>query len=239
MIWNSRSATFAHHRWQTCYVILFTIGSFANGILKAAPITLIFDAEITNVPTGSPFDLGINYQVGDIIQGRLVLEPGVGNPINDVGVGADQDFAFDLIVNGTALNTVGYEIVAFNDSTNFDSENGQLLDGLTVSCREVSCVPNLVTLPQGEPFRVRFDMQLVGNSSIWSVPEITGDTNVWNAFSVRRFMHVGFDNVGPGSMGFDAVVRQFTLVPEPSLLPIICCICSLFASGVRCEGVER
>jgi hypothetical protein len=37
---------------------------------------------------------------------------------------------------------------------------------------------------------------------------------VWNAFSFERSLNINFDDEGPESIGFDAVVRNFDVVPE-------------------------
>jgi hypothetical protein len=184
--------------------------------LKGAPITFRFDAEITNLLFETPFNLRLEYGVGDRIQGKFTFEPGPGIPINSLAVSAEQPYALEFDIHGTAVNTAGYTIRAFNDSIPYDSELEIPRDGITLGCREASCIPNIVTLPGGEPFKVRSEMSLFGDSSVWSTPSIISDSETWNAFALRRHMTLAFDDLGPGIMGFDAVIGQIVQVPESS-----------------------
>jgi hypothetical protein len=186
--------------------------------LQAAPITFRFDAEIINVPVGNPFDLPLTYQVGDVIHGRFTFEPALALPIGDNAIAADQNFALEFEINGTLVSSSGFRIEVFNDTAFTDSEFPEQIDVMSIGCNEASCIPNLLSLPEGEPFRVRSRMQLVGSSSILSTPEISADPATWNLFTLERRLILGFDDIGPGSMGLDAIVGPIVLVPEPSSL---------------------
>jgi hypothetical protein len=169
---------------------------------------------------GSPFDLPFEFQVGDTISGKFIFEPGAGVAVNDIAVGSDQSLPFEFNIDGTLVLTSGYRIVAFDDSVDYDSERPPY-DGLVLSCREASCAPDVVTLPDSEPFKVRWEMRLTGSSSTWSTPQIFGEVNLWNALADERRIHVSFDNVGPGSVGFDALVSSMSEVPEPALAGVL------------------
>jgi hypothetical protein len=122
--------------------------------LHAAPLTFRFDAQISRLSLGSPFDLPFEFQLGDTISGKFTFEPGPGVEINDVAVVAEQPLPFEFNIDGVRLPTSGYRIVAFDDSFDYDSERPPY-DGLALDCREASCTPDTVTLPGNEPFKVR------------------------------------------------------------------------------------
>jgi hypothetical protein len=203
----------------------------SKNALYAAPLTFRFDAQISSVSLGGPFNLPFEFQVGDTISGKFTFEPGAGVAINDMAVGSDQSLPVEFNINGTSVLTSGYRIVAFDDSVDYDSEHPPY-DGLVLSCREASCAPEVVSLSGSEPFKVRWEMRLSGSASVWSKPAIVSDVDVWNAFSDDRRIFIGFDNLGPGSIGLDAVVNSMVQVPEPGLVShlLLAAICSSFYS---------
>jgi hypothetical protein len=202
--------------------------------VDAAPIHFRFDAEIVNVSLGDPFELPFEFNVGDTLRGTFAFEPGPGIPINDIAVRAHQPFPAEFNFNGVNLATSGYDIVASNDAIDYDSERDPY-DGLVLGCRQASCVPDLVTLPNSVAFRVSWEMRITGNSSIWSTPAVVSDPAVWNLFTEERRIHVGFDNIGPGSVGFDAAVRLMVNVPEPMSVVhlFLSVICALYCYSSR------
>jgi hypothetical protein len=204
------------------YVLEFAVFAASlcvpHASLDAAPITFQFDAEIVHVSPGNPFDLPLIYQVGDSIHGRFTFEPGSGSVIGDNVVAASQPFSLGFEINGTTVGTSGFRIEVFDNTAFDDSEFPEPIDVINLGCNEASCIPDLISLSDGEPFRVRSRMQLVGNSSVLIAPEISADPAVWNAFGLERRLVIGFDNEGSGSMGFDAVVGSMVQVPEPTTL---------------------
>jgi hypothetical protein len=205
--------------------------------LHAEPVTFRFDAEIVNVPIGNPFDLPLTYQVGDIIQGKFTFEPTSAKPIDNNAVAANQAFALEFNINGSVVGSSSFRIEVFNDTAFDDSNFPAPIDVITLGCNEPSCIPGLISLPGGEPFRVRSRSQFVGSSSILDMPEFSDDPTTWNAFLLERRLFLGFDDVGLGSMGLDAIVGQMFLVPEPSSSTLI--IAGIVAVVATATWVKR
>ncbi len=222
----NRLGVSSHRRTLRRYVLGFLVLlagvlCVSRAFLHAAPVTFAFDAEIINVPAGNSFDLPLTYQVGDIIHGKFTFEPGNGMQIGDDAIAGDQPFAIEFNINGIVVGSSSYRIEVFDNTVFDDSEFPEPIDVMTLACNEPSCVPDLLSLPGGEPFRVRSRMQLVGSSSILSAPEISADPSTWNLFTLERRLILGFDNVGPGSMDLDAIVGPMVRVPEPSSLSLL------------------
>jgi hypothetical protein len=189
--------------------------------VQAAQTTFVFDATITDVFPGEPFDLPLSYQVGDVVQGKFTFEPGSGSPIGVDAIAAVQSFPIEFNINGIIVGSSSYRIEVFDDTAFDDSEFPEPIDVTTLGCNEPSCIPDLLILPEGEPFRVRSRMQLVGNGSILLSPEISADPATWNAFVLERRFNLNFDNEGLGSMGFQATANRFSLVPEPATFRLV------------------
>ncbi len=205
-----------------------------NDRAQAEPVTFRFDATITNAPLGTPFDLPLTYEVGDIIHGEFTFDPGLAMPLSDNAAAADQPFELKFDINGTVIGTSSFRIEVFDDTAFDDSTFPEPIDVISFGCSEASCVPDLISLPGGDPFRVRSRMQLVGIDSILSNPEISPSPATWNSFMLERRLTLGFDDVGPGSMGLDALIGTVIQVPEPlSCGSFVLSVVVAFASFAR------
>jgi hypothetical protein len=233
--------------WALCHTSLrnrFLLSSVICTLLiglscssgRGAPVKFKFDAEIRNVADGNPFNLPLTYEVGDIIFGSFIFEPNSGNIIGGNRVVASQPFAFEFDINGTVVATSGFRIEVFNDTAIDDSGFPEPIDVTTLGCSEPTCIPDLVILAEGEPFRVRTRMQLIGSEDVVLAPEISSDPATWNAFELKRSLVLAFDNDGPGSMGFDAVVGSMVQVPEPISIASLALAATIAAS---CQSLRR
>jgi hypothetical protein len=219
--------------FTTCVCSISLLASFESLETQAAPVTFRFDAQIVSVALGGPFDLPFEFRVGDTISGKFSFQPGPGIPINNIAVVAEQPFAAEFNIDGANIMTTDFQIIAFDNSVVEEDSGGSNgpFDGISLGCREASCIPDLVTLPNSDPFKVRWEIRLAGSSSVWSLPEITGDPDIWNQFTDERRIIVGFDDLGPGSVAFYAVINSFVSIPEPTLagvfvLPALYVLCS-------------
>jgi hypothetical protein len=187
---------------------------------RAAPVTLRFDATITHALAGNAFDLPFSYEVGDAISGKLTFEPGAGIPIGDNAIEADQFLQLKFVVGGTTFGTSTYSIEVFNDTAIEDSEPflGSV-DTMIVDCSPSSsqpCTPELITLPNSDPFSITSRLELTGDGSILDIPTVSAESEIWNSYTLRRTLAVTLDNESGGSMLIFANVGQFTAVPEPT-----------------------
>jgi hypothetical protein len=187
----------------------------------ASPVTFAFDARITDVANGSPFNLPIAYQVGDTVHGTLTFNTTGGTSI---GGGAasiyDQPFRLQLEIGDAVISSNQYTIDVFNNSIIADlpGSNGPA-DIVSLGCSSLqfqACSPLYTSSFGGEPFRLRAQLDLFGNGSILATPALSADPAVWNSFTLQRSLSIGFDAAPVGSVGFSAIVGAFTLVPEPS-----------------------
>jgi hypothetical protein len=198
-------------------IILWLVGipCLQAHIVHAAPITFRFDAEIFDVPAGNPFDLPLTFQVGDVILGKFTFDPNLALPLDDKSIASHQPYSLEFQINGNVVGSSGFRLEVFDNTAFDDSTYPESLDAMTLGCNEPLCVPELLSLPEGEPFRVRSRMQVVGIDSILTAPQISVDPMVWNALTLERRINLNFDNQGPGAMGFQATVGAFIIVPEP------------------------
>lgn len=216
-----QTSTSNHGRNLSRCTVRYTVLTIAAiGILsspvKAAPVTLQFQAEIVGVSVGNPFDLPLAYQIGDIISGSFTFDPDLGMVLGDNAIAASQPFSLEFDINGTVVGTSAFRMEVFDNTAFSGSAFPGRVDVINLGCSEPFCTPELISLPEGEPFRVRSSLQFVGSSSVLSESEIITDPTTWNAFGLQRRLIVGFDNVGPGSVGFDAIVGSISEVPEPT-----------------------
>jgi hypothetical protein len=207
---------------QLPFVFVISFCLFHPSLTQAATLTFEFDAEIVNVPVGNPFTLPLTYQVGDTIHGTFTFDPNLGSAVDSNTIASVQPFAIQFTIGGIAVGSSSHHIEAFNNTTIDDGGFPEPIDVIRIGCSEPLCNPELQNVSSVEPFRVRSQLQLVGNSSVMPAAEIPSDPSVWNAFLLDRKLTVGFDNVGPGSMGFDAVIGNTAIVPEPHILVLIC-----------------
>ncbi len=192
---------------------------------KAAPVTFIFDATIVGVSNEIPFDVGIEYEVGDIIEGRFTFLPQDG--AGAMTFTAVQPYAFSLNVNEVVLETPNFTLRGGNDWLVADYPLADEVDALELGAAGLSAVGPAAML-NIDASRSGFSMGLRGSTSVMLAASHPADLAVWNAFNFERHLTIQFRDGQGGAMGLQATVGSFGLVPEPSTLAIV----SL--SGVVC-----
>src|SRR5688572_4804849 len=73
----------------------------------AAPVTFRFEAEITDVAAGIPFELPLSFAEGDVVHGRFSFEPQVA-PAGSHRLESLQSLRFELNINGKVLGSDTY-----------------------------------------------------------------------------------------------------------------------------------
>lgn len=190
------------------------------GIAEAAPVTFAFDATITEVFPGVPFNFPLTYQVGDSITGKFTFEPEQAPP-NAFKFESLQPYDLKLEISGTVLTSPGYGI-RVADEVYFSHAPWNVADVINVGSfldGDITIPPPVLTLPGSVPFRFRVTLELIGADNPISDPDITSDPSLWNSFDSERTINVGFSASTPGSTGsvaFKAIVGEMLLVPEPS-----------------------
>jgi hypothetical protein len=190
----------------------------SRSLVQAAPVTFAFDATVTTVFDGNPFNVPFDYNVGDTFRGMFTFEPTSGIGAGDNTIFAEQMLPLGFHIDGHSLTNPMYGIRVANDTAIDDSEFPEPVDVIRLGCAEPECTPELLTLPGYEPFRVRSRMEFVGFGPVLDTPQIPATLEVWNALTLQRTIILDFDNVGIGSMGLQATVGDLGVVPEPSSL---------------------
>jgi hypothetical protein len=206
----------------------------ANSPSTVTAATLRFDARITSTPAGIPFDLPLAFQVGDVIHGHVTFEPGPGTPIADRARESIQEVGYTFDINGDVVTSSWYRLQVFDDTAYEDSDWG-IVDTTTLqSLFPPDPQPQVIALPgQGDPFRVRVLISLVGESN--SLPElaITADAAVWNSLTLERVLNLNFNNPLGGAMGLRAEIGSFIPIPEPRALGLGCLVAITFLVAKR------
>lgn len=214
--------------WGPTNCALLTISIVAgfcvsNAVVEAQPVTYKFDAAITSVASGVPFDSGITFAVGDMISGRFTFEPNTG--VGGMNLDTVQPYAFVLEVDGTNLFSPTFEIRAVNNGSLDDVPGVSEIDSLVVGAGGLSSMNPAVGI---NPATSGFRMTLFGPATAFGGASIPGDIDVWNSFDIWRDISVTFRNANGGAVGFQATVGSFQLVPEPTTLFYISFITILF-----------
>jgi hypothetical protein len=201
------------HRW--IFVVSLCLAALsADTILKAAPITLAFDAQVTSIVRSplSDFDIPFPIAVGDTIRGRFSFEP---SPLGHLGT---QETGLRIDVGDVVLESPTFEI---KTSLNQVPPGGPLefSDFISVSCSLLAttgaqCDPGSV--PGAESVRWRTLMTLGGMSPLLEANILPGDIGIWNAFTGRGLTLSFTPTEGDGSVRVATHVGLFIVVPEPS-----------------------
>jgi hypothetical protein len=199
---------------------LFLAHFAAFDVVEAASITFRFDATVTHALSANPFDLPFDYQVGDVISGKLTFEPEAAEPIGANAVEAEQLFGLEFTIDGTTFGTSTYSIRVINDTVILDSDPFLgTVDTMSIRCSSSDpqpCSPGLLSMPGSEPFSITSRLNLVGNGDILDSPTVDTESEIWNSFTLRRNLSLTFGNDAGGSMLLRADVGQFVQdAPEP------------------------
>jgi hypothetical protein len=188
----------------------------------AAPVTFRFDATITNVFEAAPFDLPIQYEIGDVIHAKMTFEPLATTTLLDSTVATVQFFKFNFDINGTAVGTSRYGLKILDNGAILDTPwaGDPVFDiftaGSSINPDFPLPLPDTISIPGGDPFGLSLHLELIGNTATVDAGEIVLSQHQINDFSLRRTLSLGFDASGPGSMGLQATVGTFAIVPEPT-----------------------
>lgn len=213
---------------------------WAVGPASAGLVTFGFNAEITTVFLGSPFDLPVNFAVGDTVSGRITFESGSGLPTSENGRVSEQGLDLELGIDDIKFNSSSFTIQLVDDAP--PSKEHPLPgpgDLIVLGCSSLNfgdCDPFATDLGKGEPFRLRPNITLIGDAAALDGAFLPGDPAIWNRLTDSRRLLVGFDNYGVGSIGFQAQVGDFSVIPEASSLRLA----ALFGClGARCFWAMR
>jgi hypothetical protein len=217
-------------------IILIAIFNATKTEAHAVPTTFRFDATVTGVFPAGSFDSPVEFEVGDLIHGKLTFDPSLGAPYGDNAFDSNQGFPLEFDFNGSVVRTLQYRIRAINDSPILDSSTlPDVADDIVLRCSpsSLACMPNVISLPGADPFRMTVRMTLLGESSIFESAHVSGDVATWNAFSLERSLRVTFDNLVGGGVLLTATVGDFAAVPESTSLAMVVLCATLWAGFHR------
>lgn len=198
-----------------CFVIA-CIECTSGSLVQAAPITFTFEATINSVYVGIPFNLGIDYQVGDVVAGKFAFDPLEGDGSTAVRVLQPHDFL--LNVNGAVFATPSFEIESVNDALLIaEYSPASVVDILAAGGAGLSAA-NPADFPNLSLTQSSFLMRLDGPESALPIASVPANASDWNSFNLSRQMIVSFRDGNGGAIGFQATVGDFVVLPEPSSL---------------------
>jgi hypothetical protein len=195
-----------------------------GGALRAAPIALRFEATISKIANGSPFNVPLIYQIGDEIEGAFFFDPEIFSPIGDNAAGSLQSNSIHFEIGGQTIGTSSYLAQISDDvGVSHSPYSEDVVDLVRFSAGIHSLpglpspVPDVISLPGGDPFRLRFLLSLYGAKSSLDSAELdsVGLLAMLNSLAFERSLTINFNALGTGSVGFDATLSQFVIVPEP------------------------
>jgi hypothetical protein len=189
-----------------------------SAFLHAEPVTFRFDAMITTVSPGIPFDAGVQFALGDTISGEFTFDPAEVD--GGKSFSAIQPYEFILHINGVSLATPRFEIEAINNlfiisdcPAGVDCLSG-FVDELIVGGAGLAGVENEPALGF-EPSQSGFCMLLAGTAIVLGLASHPPTADVWNDFDLRRQIAVFFEDGSGGTMAFGAAIGKFKTIPEP------------------------
>ncbi len=199
--------------WLAHSLLLVSPFIALSSTAPAAPIEFAFEATIDTVVMGIPFDLGLDYQVGDKITGKFMFDPIAGD--GEMYLESQQPYKFSLDVNGHQFKVESFEIQSVNDSPTSDFLPVHVSDFLVLGSGGLTPI-NASAFPNLDPTRSNVRMELYGPDDVLSTASVPPSLLVWNSFDLRRPLIVTFRDGLGGATGFQAMVEQFRAVPEPT-----------------------
>jgi hypothetical protein len=184
--------------------------------LRAAPVTLRFEATINTVFPGIPFDSGVDFAVGELVSEEFTFDPSPGSAA-EISYSAAQPYIATLHIDGMAFRTPpsagDLELLSSNNSFVTDYPPASVIDSITLGS---SIGPqNADHLPNVSPATSSIRLSLRGDASILGAASHPAEVSIWNLFEFERQLMVGIRSQTSGVMGFQATVGQFAQVPEP------------------------
>jgi len=187
----------------------------------AEPVTLAFEAEIVGIVQPSPFNSGIEANIGDEIFGKFTFEPSQETGLQSLDL--VQNFPAVLQFGGvtftTPMNSRDLTLRATDDGGAADapfSIADSISVGSTITPRNPGVLPN-ITSGQSS-----FRISLFGTPTIFDGASHPRDVAIWNSFTFDRFMSVNIRGTSGETLAYGARVGQFTVVPEPPTIAASC-----------------
>lgn len=192
-------------------------------IAHAAPMTYSFQATVGSLP---PFnsDVGLPFTLveGSVIDGRLTIDPELGERRFVNAYESVQPHSIELSFDGFSFSAEMYQADVVNDSAIIPFGGDPIpADFVTLSCSSDllaadSCNSRRIEFSGSEPLALGVNIRFAGDPAILPTPEIPSSTIQWNQFSIRRNLTFIFVTPDIQVEGFDANISSFQLVPEPS-----------------------
>jgi len=214
-------------------MISLTIFLGASATLVAAPVTFAFEAEITTVSRGIPFDSGVDIAVGDTISGQFTFDPledcaefdGPGQPLGGL-CETTQPFSFSVEIDGATFRTSDYELKVRDNAPIQDFPSATVIDVIDSGGKLSPLDP--LGFSNIDSTASSFKMSLRGRSDSFAAANVSASVEIWNQPSLTRTIGISLrDGVGH-VVGFQAAVGRFFVIPEPSSF----CLLSLISLWV-------
>lgn len=195
--------------------------------VEGAPVTLAFEAEITEVIKTNPIDMSIPFDVGNSISGKILFTPIAASP-GPSGTAEDQVGVLTFEYLGHVLTTDHFALRVV-DNVDVDSSVSPLgsIDVIGVRCSShiapTSCHPIEFEF-EGVTYDVEFDVSLIGDIDSLANGQEISTPLAWNALDVSREVTLVFRNEMGGYISVRANIGDFSSIPEPRLLaPWLAC----------------
>lgn len=192
---------------------------------EAAPITLAFEARIDEVISGIPFDLGLDYHVGDVVSGKFTFHPLAGD--GGMYLEAPQLHELSLNINGNVFWTPQFGILSVNNGLMFEPPPAIVVDRLHVGSGKLAAAFP-AAFPNLDPTQSGLKMELWGTLDVLPSASIPANVADWNALILQRRLTVFFANGTGDLVGFFATVGPFTTIPEPGIPGLVLILVLLF-----------
>lgn len=207
--------------------------TMATGSCLATPVTFAFEAEITTVFLGIPFESGIDFSVGDTISGRFTFDPleecavfdGPGQPLGGL-CETTQPFSFSVEIDGATFRTSDYELKVRDHVAVIDSPFAGGAD-IIDSSGELSPLDPLA-FPNIDSNTSSFNMSLWKYSDSLAVASVPASVEIWNRYGSTRTIDILLRDGLGHVVGFQAAIGRFSVIPEPSSF----CLLSLISLWV-------
>jgi hypothetical protein len=189
-----------------------------TGTSSATPITLAFDATVTDVDVLiSPFQLPLPVAVGDIIHGRFSFDaPPSGNF-------SQQQTPLQFHIGKTTLKSSNYEIIEeyntfppSNTAVWFIDGSNTPIDSLLIDCSPLGGSCGKVEVTGSTDVEWSASIGRSGPSPILTGLKSSGNETEWNALANGLLWINFFNRFGAAAVG--ATVGPMVAIPEPPSL---------------------
>lgn len=180
------------------------------------PITLAFEAEISEAAGAGWDDLPFQLTQGDKVSGLLKIN---SQP-------ESESSSLEIKIESFRLATKFIEVSVFDD-TSFDDGpfDAQTIDVIQIGCGVsplANCQPTPTTVADSKPFIFRVQIELVGDATALDTNKLPHSDITLNSLQLQRSLLLAFDLDGPGSVVATATIGKFKTIPEPSAATMAC-----------------